>query len=87
MNADFLVADIFDLPGRTFLVAVGRVVTGVISQGDVLTDSGGREFRVAGIEFACRPGSPPRDDDRITLLFCRDRAAHLRSGVHLKKAV
>ena len=86
MNADFLVDDVFDIPGRTVVAAVGRVVVGVITPRDVLSDSGGREFRVAGIEFACRPGSPPGDDGRVTLLFSRDLAAHLRSGVHLKKA-
>lgn len=81
--ARFIVDSVFDLPGRSGLLAAGRLEQGVVKGGMTLADSVTRKaVRVLAIEFAT-PATAK--DGRITLVVDRSDAEAVKAGAVLEE--
>src|SRR5690606_31865787 len=77
-RASFSVEQVFDIPQRAGLLALGRVLHGVISKGMVLHDEAtGARTTVLGIELIHPPETEP---GRMTLLLERTEPTPVVQG-------
>lgn len=79
----FEVETTFDLPGRSGVLAPGRLLTGVIQSGTTLRIEGtDQPVRVLGLEFPSSAGTP-QEARTVTLLIDRTDAAPIVAGTVL----
>ena len=81
--ARFVVESVFDLPGRSGILAAGKLEQGVVKGGMTLADSETRKVvRVLAIEFA----TPATErEGRITLVVDRSDAQAVKAGAVLEE--